>query len=161
MAQPNPSLYTERHREHTGVMGLPKVPEPVWWVLVQVSHSQTCDFFCSDPEVGFQGLWQATERDTVGWGTCWGVLKPAQRCAGLGGSGLWGSPPCSSRCALPASLPLRRSLSTPQKLVHLLCSSHLPGAVSILTFQLPTCHHPSQAIRIIVQEFPPRFWDEW
>lgn len=156
MVQPNPSLYTETPRAYSLLVGLPKVSERVWWVLVQVSHSQTCDFFfCSDPEVGFQGLWQATERETVGWGTCWGVLKPAQRCAGLGGSGLWGSPPCSSHCALPASLPLRRSLSTPQKLVH------LPGVVNMLTFQLPTCHHPSQAIRIIVQEFPPRLWDEW
>lgn len=88
-------------------------------------------------------------RETVGWGTWWGVLKPAQRCAGLSGSGLWGSPPCSSHCELPASLPLRRSLSTPPELVH-----H-PGVVNMLTFQLPTCHHPSQAIRIIVQEFPP------
>lgn len=62
--------------------------------------------------------------------------------------------PCSNHCAVPAWLPLSWSLFVPQQPVHSLFSD-LPGAVNILTFQLPTCHHPSQAIRVTVQGFPP------
>lgn len=53
-------------------------------------------------------------------------------------------------------------LSVPQQPVHLLCLLlDLPGAVNMLTSQLPACHHPLQAIRVIVQEFSLRFWGEW
>lgn len=65
--------------------------------------------------------------------------------------------PTPSYCAVPTSLPpFPNSLST-----SCACSLDLPGAVNMLTSQLPTCHHPSQAIRVIVQEFPLRFWGEW
>ena len=47
------------------------------------------------------------------------------------------------------------------QLVHCLFSSDLPGAVNMLTFWLPTCHHLSQAIRVMVQASLPRFWGEW
>lgn len=60
----------------------------------------------------------------------------------------------SSHRAAPAWLPLCWSLSFPPQPVHPLCSA-LPGAVNMLTSQLPTCHHPSQAITVTMQGFPP------
>ena len=76
-----------------------------------------------------------------GWWGCFWVHRPT-------------SP--SSYYAVPTSLPpFPSSLST-----SCACSLELPGAVNMLTSQLPTCHHPSQAIRVRVQEFPLRFWGE-
>lgn len=111
------------------------IPRPV------VSHS--------DPKVDF--------RDRGG---------PAQesrsRPRGVQGGGREGRlHPPSTALQSPASPALCRSLSDPAQLVHCLLSSDLPGAVSMLTFRLPTCHHLSQAIRLMAQGFPPRFWAEW
>lgn len=79
--------------------------------------------------------------------------EPAQRRAGWVAEGSRLHPP-SPRSAVPASPPLCRSLSVPAPLVHCLFSSDLPGAVSMLTFRLPTCHHLSRAIRVMAQGFP-------
>lgn len=81
-----------------------------------------------------------------------GVVKPAWGVQGDGGRAA-GLTLCCSHCTVPGWLPLCRSLSIPRQPVHSLFSD-LPGAVNILTFQVPTCHHPSQAIRIAVQGFP-------
>lgn len=86
--------------------------------------------------------------------------EPARRCAGQAVEGSRLHLP-SPRSAVPASPPLCRSLSVPAPLVHCLFSSDLPGAVSMLTFWLPTCHHLSRAIRVMAQGYPPRFWAEW
>lgn len=85
-------------------------------------------------------------------GNMLGVVKPAWGVQGDGGRAA-GFTLCCSHCTVPGWLPLCRSLSIPRQPVHSLFSD-LPGAVNILTFQVPTCHHPSQAIRIAVQGFP-------
>lgn len=59
-----------------------------------------------------------------------------------------------SHGAAPTCLPLCWSLSFPLQPVHPLCSALL-GAVNMLTSQLPTCHHPSQAITVTVRGVPP------
>ena len=91
--------------------------------------------------------------------------RPVQESGSLprgmqGGGGAGQAPPSVHRSAVPASPPLR-SLSVPAQLVHCLLSSDLPGAVNVLTFQLPTYHHLSQVIRVMALGFPPRFWAEW